>query len=115
MVGEWKKPRKPQFAKRKPIMSLTALDSVLVNISPKIACAVYREVLPNFGEMLRSRSDSDMKNLISRLNKITNNSGANIIAIAMWPDDEMPENLAHLAAEIVANCAAIDRVEPSNA
>ena len=115
MVREWKKPHKTRFTKRKSIMSLSTLDSVLVKISPRIACPVYREVLPNFGEMLRSRSDSDMKNLISRLNKITNNSGVNIVAIAMWPDDEMPESLAHLSAEIVANCAAIDRVEPSNA
>ena len=97
-------------------MSLTTLKNVLQEISPKIACSIYREVLPDFGGMLRSRSDSDMKNLISSLDKITNNSGANIIGIAMWPDDEMPESLAHISAEVVANCASIaPAVEPSNA
>ena len=97
-------------------MSLSTLKNVLQEISPKIACQIYREVLPHFGEILRSRSDSEIKNVISRLNKITNNSGANIIGIAMWPDDEMPESLGHLATEVVVNCASIaPAVEPSNA
>ena len=88
-------------------MSLSTLEAVFSDVDSQTTSAIYAELSAIAPKIYAEVSSSQIRSLATRIDKVSNGSGMQIITLWMLPGYELPEGLKSLPDEILSSLATI--------
>ena len=89
-------------------MSLSTLTAVTSNLPAQNQCEILDKISSYASILYGNASPHQLEFIAASLDEVSNGSGLQLIAVMLWPEDELPKGLKSLPNEILSNFTAIN-------